>query len=541
MNTKIRALTLFTLVLFLSQAWAEYCPVVKNDPFANQLLYRISCRYRLPLPVSFYSQPTSVCDVLSFLEKADSLAHAGRLSAEETEEVRQLRKMISPQNALLKWTSKQGEKNVNVRLDLLDTSSLKVGGGNAGYIRGTLSPALYANLGRFSFYSGIDVWTDYTSDTLFKRSLYEPYDGVPYNLYNRADSSNVRASDMLRGGLSYTFAPIRLEAGIDRLRQGPAMFNPLTLSGDAPPQTYIRGIISFGIMDYTQTFGQLKSDKDAPKYFYMHRLSAQLFSSRLIGGVTEVVINGSTTNEPVNAPGSANALRPSYYGKTRGWEFAYIIPFIPYAFAEHYLGDKDNKALSFDLTFNFPDNFRWYLEFFMDDFTAPWSLLSSDWGNKWAYTVGGQYFGRLLSRDFTALFEYCRVEPWVYTHFYGGSHRYDNFDVPLGAPLGPNSDNLRFTCESMVTKMNAVGATFTNSRTNHSQRGGKITDVFQDPGTAAPDNPKKVFLDRNGLEVSTRLGLFWSFNRLGVFRATVKYEYDFSGKSIFVLFGGLCF
>jgi hypothetical protein len=293
-------------------------------------------------------------------------------------------------------------------------------------------------------------------------------------------------------------------------------------------------------MDYTQTVGKLESEKDKPKYFYTHRLDVPLFKNRLTLGLTEVVINGSTTNQQDST--SNNALRKKYYGVTRDWEIGYMIPFVPYVFMEHYLGDRDNKALSFDCNLAFPDQFRWYGEFFIDDMTAPWTIFSDSWVNKWAFDVGGQYFGSVFSREITASAEYCRVEPWVYTHFYGGSHRYDNFNACLGAPLGPNSDLVALSCETRLTPRNSLGISFTNARTNHTQRGGNITDVFQDSGSVnQQDSTRRVFLDKNGRKAVTRVGVFWSFDQFGLFRVNVKYDYDFSGASIFQVYGGVYF
>ncbi|HUI90668.1 MAG TPA: hypothetical protein VLX68_00335 [Chitinivibrionales bacterium] len=524
--------------LFCSQVHAEICPALSVDPAVDAVMYRLATRYALPLPASFFTQPMTVCDVLSFLSKADSLSV--RLSDAEKADIRELRKRISPDNALLHWKNKKHDAQVGVRLVLADTNAGSFGAKDAGYVRGTASPSLQAGLGPVSFYSGMDVWTDYRSDTMYHQSDYQPYNGLPYNLYSRADSSHARSSDLLRGGIVYIGSPFRLDVAVDKIKQGPALASPLTFSGDAPPETYLRGQLSFGFMEYIQAFGQLKSDKDMPKYFYTHRIQVPLFKNRFTAALTEVVINGSTTNEPHTAPDSANALRSEYYGVTRTWEIAYMIPFVPYAFMEHYLGDRDNKALSFDFNLSWPDDFRWYCEIFIDDFTTPWTILSDDWGNKWAFDVGAQYFTSLLSHDLTATAEYCRVEPWVYTHFFGGAARYDNFNVCLGAPLGPNSDLLFLSCESRVSLKNSAGLTFTNMRTNSSVRGGNIRDVFQDPPKPDADSPIKHFLGA-GTQTISRIGAFWKFDQLGVFRAAVKYDYDFSGKSLIQVYGGLYF
>jgi len=44
-----------------------------------------------------------------------------------------------------------------------------------------------------------------------------------------------------------------------------------------------------------------------------------------------------------------------------------------------------------------------------------------------------------------------------------------------------------------------------------------------------------------GTVTTTQLGAYWKFNQYGIFRATLKYTYDFSGASIFEVFGGLVF
>jgi len=70
-------------------------------------------------------------------------------------------------------------------------------------LKGIISPLLTGNAGPFSYYSGIDVWTDYRNDTIYRISPYQPFKGPPYNLYGRVDSGQVRASDVIRGGISW--------------------------------------------------------------------------------------------------------------------------------------------------------------------------------------------------------------------------------------------------------------------------------------------------------------------------------------------------
>ena len=77
---------------------------------------------------------------------------------------------------------------------------------------------------------------------------------VSYNLYGRVDdSSHVRASDILRGGIRYNAAESSWRP-IDYL-VGPALYYPLTLSGYAPPITYLKGTLDFHLVQYSHTAG----------------------------------------------------------------------------------------------------------------------------------------------------------------------------------------------------------------------------------------------------------------------------------------------
>ncbi|HEX7511716.1 MAG TPA: capsule assembly Wzi family protein, partial [Chitinivibrionales bacterium] len=495
--------------------------------------------YGIAAPVSLSFQPVNVAELKAFLAKVDSLTTAGELSPEEAFQIGQLRAQFVEPRRLAGWQSKVQDKSAFVNLSLLGDVDPSFRDSAALRCRGTISPGLSGNIGNLSFYSGIDVWTDWYTDTLFHGSNYQPYNGIPYNLYNRADSAHLRSSDLPRGGVRYKAKQVELETGIDYLRIGPAVYYPLLLSGNAPPLTYGRARWDIGPFVYTHMVALLESQKDKSKYLYVHRLGFPLWKDRLSIGVNEAIVNGSTTDEqPPSDP--HNALRLDYYGQNRSWEWAYLIPFVPFKFSEHYLGDRDNAFISFDADMHYPKNFRGYVEVLIDDMLAPWKALTDDWGNKWAFTLGGQYFGRVHSKDVTATVEYSRVEPWVYTHFYGGSHRYTDFDQCLGMPLGPDADALVVGAQVQVSPRNAIGFKLTNIRKNSSARGGNITDVFQDSlydyndtviRPLHPDNPKKTFLGP-GTQTSTRLGVSWKYAPFGIFKIDALLEYEFSnGKN----------
>jgi hypothetical protein len=543
-------LILLLLMLLPSVLLAEYSPNIRLNSDMDALIRRLSTRYAIELPAGMSFQPISVADVRGFLERIDSLGKAGALSQQETFQVQQLRDLFIKPRHVAGWSNGKQDKSCFANISLLASLDPKLSDSASLRSRWQISPSMSGNIGNLSFYSAIDVWTDWYTDSLFRGSNYQPYNGIPYNLYGRADSAHARSSDLPRGGIRYSNDRVELETGIDYLRVGPSVFYPLLLSGTAPPITYGRARWEIGPFEYIQMAGQLESQKDKAKFLYLHRLNISLCKQRMTLGVNEAVVNGSTTDQqgPLD---TVNRLRRDYYGKTRSWEWAYLIPFVPYKFSEHYLGDRDNAFISFDGEMRLPKRHRMYFEFLIDDMTSPWTFLSSDWGNKWAFTAGCQYFGSYKGIDLTSTIEYSRVEPWVYTHFFGGSHRYTHFDQCLGMPLGPNSDALVLAIEGQITPRNAIGLRLTNTRKG-TDRGSSLTDVFQDSlfldngkvyPSPHPDSPRKTFLGPGTLS-STRLGVSWKLAPFGIFKIDALVEYDFASKfngAYGHIFGGLVF
>jgi len=394
-------------------------------------------------------------------------------------------------------------------------------------MKGIIRPGLSGALGSLSYYMNADVWTEFRTDTTFARSSYEPFQGLPYNFYGRTDSSQIRSSDIFRAGIGLALGPIHLETAVDYLKQGPAVFYPLTFSGLAPPVTYLRGRMNLHAFRYIHTFGVLKAQKDKPKYVYTHRLEVPLRNESIVLALNETILNGSTAEHA-----QSDSLRYQYYGETRDVEWVYLIPFVPFSLAEHYVGDRDNATLSFDLSVSLTKSFRWYAEVFLDDITA--TIWTDDFGNKWAITAGGEYFGTIGNRDLYAVIEYSRVEPWVYTHFYGGSHRYTHFDKSLGSPYGPNSDALMIQSDISVNPLNSVGVYYNTVRKNSSVRGGSITHVFH----LENDSETKKFLGE-GTTVRSEIGALWRFNTFGRFKIHAKAGYELGAGVSLRATGGL--
>lgn len=529
---------LIVIGVLITFVYGEYDPSLRYDYGLQSFLRRIDAEQQPFSPL--FLQPIRYQSILTYFRNEIDTAS---LSSDEKLMMNSLLKYIDPHQGRVKWYNEDKDLHFRVRLSLTGDLKAHLGSNYGGDIRGIINPSMSGNLGKISFYSGIDVWTEYNSDTKYPRSSYQPYQGIPYNLYGRdTDSASVRSSDIPRGGIQYDAGAVKIQAAIDYLRCGPAVCYPVTLSGEAPPVTYIKTDFDMNVVQYSHLAGMLRSQKDKPKYIYYHRLSSMLFNKKLLVGINEVIINGSTTSQYF---GDTDIVNPKNY-QERSWEMVYFIPFVPFKFVEHYAGDRDNAAISMDLTLWWPKRFRWYGEMFLDDMLAPWKLFSNDWGNKWALTCGMQYFGNIKGRDFETLLEYTHVEPWVYTHFYGGSHQYTNFDKCLGSQLGPNSQGLTALVQMTVNPLHIAGIGLWHEAQNKTVRGGEITDIFQlpqDDTTLYRDSETKHFLG-NGTKVKIGPIMTYQFNPFGKFQVKFRYELDLKdvseGSRVF-LNGGFVF
>jgi hypothetical protein len=528
-------LFVFVLLLWLP-AWSEFNPSLPPGGDLDQFMLRIANRHQVLLPRSFYSKPMHAAEVIRFLTAADSLDSAGILTSQESFHLHDIRRIVSGGRHLLQFNKPEWETENYVNLSLLgDLSPSYREHADVG-MRGVIGPGLRGASGKISYFSEVRVWTEYRSDTAFPVSSYQPFDGIPYNLNGRVKTSSIRSSDIFRGGVVYSGKRIDLETAVDYLRIGPALRNPLTLSGEGSPVTYVRVRMDLAAFEYVHAFGLLRAQKNREKYFYVHRLDFPLFGNRVQLGLNEVIINGSTAESA-----QEDSLKKELYGEKRGLEWVYMIPFVPYKFAEHYAGDRDNAALSFDCEIFLPREFRWYGEFFLDDIASPLTLFSDDFGNKWALTAGAQYFGVLFGRDLQVNLEYTRIEPWVYTHFNGGSHSYTHYGRSLGSDLGPDSDELFCSGEFAVSKRNTVGLFLKNTRKGVS-RGSSINDVFQFEGQSSlpPDSEKKEFLGK-GYSRLIAGGLIWKFSPFSIFNATTELSLDSKNEIRLHVWGGFVF
>lgn len=297
------------------------------------------------------------------------------------------------------------------------------------FLNGLAAPNIHFN-------AFAEVNTDNAHGLKYASHDYNPYFGYPYDLLEEGQAEdNGRTWAFFSARTDWQAAPyLRISGGYDYLSYGPARRNKLTLRGGdyywraldsatyikrPVPMPFINFDLDIAFITYSQTVAQLKNHKEHSKYLHAHRLNFSV-AENFSFGLTETVVYG---------------------GEQRSVEVIYLAPFVPYIFAEGYVGDRDNKGISADFSWKLLKLFEIYGELFIDDLFTITSFFNDNWwGNKWAASVGLAVDSAKIGLfNWHYNIEYTRIEPWVYTHHLGIGNEYSHFGNSLGSDLGPNS------------------------------------------------------------------------------------------------------
>jgi len=342
-----------------------------------------------------------------------------------------------------------GERFAKLRLFLKDSLQIEKFHENSDYrIQNSTTVGLFLNglaMPNLSFDAFAEVNTDIGYGVTYWEHNYEPYLGYPYGEIN-----NGRTWDFFKARTDWQATPyLTFSGGYDYISFGPARRNKLALRGGdfywsaiqdtadyalvkrPVPTPFIGFNFNLDFISYSQYAMQLKNWKNYTKYLHAHRLAFDV-SDNFSFGLTETIVYGG---------------RPAgFYGdgekeERRSMEAIYILPFVPYLFAQSYGGDMENTGMSADFSWKLFKTFELYGELFIDDLNTITSFFDDSWwGNKWAASIGVAIDSAkigIFNWDYN--FEYTRIEPWVYTHHKGPGLSYSHFGNSLGSDLGPNS------------------------------------------------------------------------------------------------------
>ena len=220
---------------------------------------------------------------------------------------------------------------------------------------------------------------------------------------------------------------------------GASRENNLTFSNNGPPFPYFQLSTEVGWFKYILLHGDLVNDsarhefkgvppniRDISKNVAAQRFEFSLFNGHTYLGFNQMVI---------------------YCNRTLEW--SYLVPLNFYFNAEHYLEDRDNALMSFDIKSKIFKNTAAYATFFLDE--LKWSELGSQWwANKHAIQAGLRHHSYLFNFPTDLQLEYTAIRPWTYTHKYFNNN-YTNDRYGLGFPYGPNSELFYFNINSYLT------------------------------------------------------------------------------------------
>ena len=393
-------------------------------------------------------------------------------------------------------------KELNIGAQLLDSVVVTNLTNAKTHYDNSTSIRLFAN-GKFTdafhFDARVKINTDHTNRYI-NFNYYNPDEGLPYN----KQSENKRTWDLFAANVSYDLKPVKLLAGFDFLEWGPARRNHVILRGernfyrpwqdsssripDAAPTPYFGYQFTLGPIEYTQYAAKIYEKKNFGKYFHAHRLNLNL-PKDITFGISETALYGSTIE-----PAGSNP-NPDSDSTEREFEWAYAIPFIPFVFQEHLQGDQDNISLAFDLSVKTIPNWEFYGELMWDDMKSLTSMFDDSWwGNKWAATLGVARDNIVLGPTTLGwMFEYTRIEPWVYTHHKGRAYTYASYAQSLGSDLGPNSQELHTEVSATYEFLKAT--LFFGAIAKDTAFGGHINDIH----TPESDMGKKFLNEKTTL------------------------------------------
>jgi len=386
-----------------------------------------------------------------------------------------------------------------------------------------------------SFNAAAEVNTD-NADGLkyWSEHNYEPRYGYPYDILEKNQSeSKGRTWNFFNARTDWQAAPyLKFSGGYDYLAYGPARHNKLTLRGSdfywraiqdtseyanikrPVPTPFFAFDLSLGFVSYSQHAMQLKSIKEKNKYLHAHRLDFKV-SENFSLGLTETIVYGGT---------EVNHIPEEEFDEERSVEVIYLAPFIPYFFAEAYVGDRDNKALSADFSWKLFKMFEIYGELFIDDlFTITSFFDDAWWGNKWAASIGVAIDSAKISTfNWSYNFEYTRIEPWVYTHHKGLGTEYSHFGNSLGSDLGPNSRE--FYSRLGISFKNLSFDLSVSDIAKDTAHGGRIGDIHKQG-----DADNKKYLNSESTLHYQEYGVSVLFKPFSIWRLGAK-QYLISGE-----------
>lgn len=301
-----------------------------------------------------------------------------------------------------------------------------------------------------------------------------------------------------RTRLSLETAIGRFSAGRETQNWGPSVYHALVLSQEGTPYNHLDWTVELGPFIVRSLVadlnipgpGESKTTENS-RTLFAHRYEWRA-TSNLTLGISEALI---------------------LYNRD---EPACFLPVVPLFMQKGLWFDNiNNGELGFDADWRVMRGWRLFGEFFMDDMTSPTTIFNNQWKSKWATTLGSQ-ISFAMWNDATAgiIFEWSRVEPWVYTHYTANTSQALNGGIPIGNVLGPNSQEV--TLKIYGSKGNWRLGLRGDLVWKGADRGSNVNDTLQDNETTQKEFLSGSLIPGGRIEPEVS----WNHNWLSIFLST---------------------
>ena len=239
--------------------------------------------------------------------------------------------------------------------------------------------------------------------------------GVEYTSYAR-----------YRTHFAFNYDWLRLDFGRDVMHWGPGYYNNLSLNQFAIPYNMLSLDLMVGPLRVTSFYADLRiyasmddRNKENTRNLFGHRYELAVGNATF--GISELTV---------------------LYNNMKPWLF---VPTAPLFMEKgNYSESSNNGSISFDFNYRLFNMVRFYTEFFLDDMESPISLIKNDnieakWAWMAGFQVGHDFYYKGHKIEAGSIFEYARVEPYVYSHFKKNTAQVAHLGYPLGNQGGPNS------------------------------------------------------------------------------------------------------
>ena len=280
-------------------------------------------------------------------------------------------------------------------------------------------------------------------------SPFSPEHGFSWKVHATEEEAEF-SSDYTSMELTYTAGDFELFAGKFSQSWGPAEYS-LFLSEKAPsfPQfgfdwrlnpkwrfQYFHGEIFSNIIDSLRSDVSLTGTRQVflDRYIAAHRVEWRPWESLTLAFSESVVYGGKSI------------------------ETIYLMPFVLYFSAEHFLGDADNTQMHGDITWEPSPDLKLYAAMFMDDWEV---LMTFDKVNRNHFGwQAGTRLGSLLKTGDKLIIEGAWTDHRIYRHryiindYYSGSYLRNVSRVyPIGHWMGPHAESLALLYSIPVKKV----------------------------------------------------------------------------------------